>query len=194
MPLEIPGPRVADRVTLVLSLPLSDFSMTLPLSRNVDTTRSFSSVGQMCLGRGVISLALALLLSSCGNLPWRAESSLRPVARRRAVPTSQRQEARMARPTSLGSEPVVDYGVYKRIYPGMDFTEVQSLLGHEGQRYDVAAETDNLTQGERDSDTGLFWRWTHPSGVYNIHVRLKAGEQPETLAVQSKWLTYNPPE
>lgn len=100
----------------------------------------------------------------------------------------------MARPTSLGSQPTVDYRFYKQIYPGMKFTELQSRLEHGGQYYDVAAEVNAPTTGGRDDTAGMFWRWTHPSGVYNIHVRLTADATSETLAVQSKWLTYNPPE
>ncbi len=183
--------------------------MTLPLSRTVAIARYNSAIVRRALRRGGGSLALVLLLSSCGQLPWRAESSLRPVARRRAVPTSQRQEARMARPAAVGSRPLVDYGGYKRIHPGMELSEVQSLLGHEGQRDEVVVETDNspveglagsspvveeLTVEGRDGESEMFWRWTHPSGVYNIHARLTGSSQPETWAVQSKWLTYNPPE
>lgn len=186
---------VADRLPWVLSPPFSDFPMTLPLARNAFIAGSCRSFAYISLIRGGSSLAIALLLSSCGTLPWRAEAPLRPVARRRAVPASQRQEARMARPISRGSLPVVDYGVYKRIHPGMELSQVQSLLGHEGQGYEEGgAEANAPTTEAGDATAGVFWRWTHPSGVYNIHLRLSPGSQPETFAVQSKWLTYNPPE
>ncbi len=166
--------------------------MTLSIARNVAIARPRLSFARAFLVRGLSSLTFALLLSSCGNLPWSTDASLRPIARRRAVPTSQRQEARMARPTALGSAPVVDYGVYKQINAGMELAEVQALLG-EGRRHEVGAEKNALAEGEPE-DAGLFWRWTHPSGVYNVHVRLIAGSQPETFLIQSKWLTYNPPE
>ncbi len=167
--------------------------MTLPFSRltSVPVRLWFSALPQ-CAGAGL----LVLMLSGCGSLPWTAQDPQRPVARRRAVPASQRQESRMARPAPESNRPAVDYGPYKRIHLGMAIADVQALLGEGGQRYEGGA-LDAQTQfiAEKDASSGSFWRWTHPSGVYDIHVRFEPGPKPiAAQVVKAKWLTYNPPE
>lgn len=142
---------------------------------------------------------LALMLSSCAALPWAAQEPLRPVARRRAVSASQRQEARMVRPAPQSNRPAVDYGPYKQIYLGMAIADVEALVGQLGQQpgSELSELRDGSTQPivESEESQNLFWRWTHPSGVYNIHARLEPAPEPGAgLVVKAKWLTYNPPE
>lgn len=173
------------------SLPIYGFLVILPMPPTVVNKNlhplALSAV-VMGLSKGGCGIVLLLVLSGCGRLPWSAASSQSPVARRRAVSTSQRQEARMARPTI--DRTVVDYGAYKQINPGMELAEVQALLGQVGQRHDLVA----AVAPEDGDNVARFWRWTHPSGVYNIHVRLKESSKSEAVTIQAKWLTYNPPE
>jgi hypothetical protein len=165
-----------------------DFAMTLPMMRN---GLFFFRASRL---RGV-GLAIALLLSGCGALPWPPQAEIQKPTRRRAVAPSQRREARMARPLpAQGDRPAVDYAPYKAILPGMALAEVEALLGGSpGQGFGI--EEQELVGLTAQGEAPHGWRWTHPSGVYNIHLELKGnGEQPSEWVVQAKWLTYNPPQ
>ncbi|NJN31560.1 MAG: hypothetical protein HC824_14900 [Synechococcales cyanobacterium RM1_1_8] len=115
----------------------------------------------------------------------------------------------MAEPAAPNGQPAVDYGPYKSIQPGMTLAAVQQRLGPssgpsspEGSgkiafQGTARAANNGASGSETEPQTEpspAQWQWTHPSGVYNIHVKLQAGAAAQaTWTVQSKWLTYNPP-